>query len=103
AASGYDALLHGEAVSMGMMCAARLAHRIGRVDGPFVERQRALIEALGLPLVAPEFDHDELLDLMYRDKKVDDGKLRFVLPDRIGHVELVKDVRTDDVVAALNA
>jgi len=103
AASGYDALLHGEAVSMGMMCAARLAQRMGRVDGPFVERQRLLIKALGLPLVAPEFDHDDLLDLMRRDKKVDDGKLRFVLPDRIGHVELVKDVRTDDVVAALNA
>jgi 3-dehydroquinate synthase len=56
-----------------------------------------------LPLVVPAFDHDELVDLMHRDKKVDDGKLRFVLPDRIGHVELVKDVRTDDVLAALDA
>ncbi len=103
AASGYDTLLHGEAVSMGMMCAARLAQRMDLVDDAFIERQRVLLAALDLPLVAPEFDHDQLIDLMRRDKKVDDGKLRFVLPDRIGHVELVKDVRTDDVVAALEA
>ncbi|MGI9458338.1 MAG: 3-dehydroquinate synthase [Aeoliella sp.] len=103
AASGYDALLHGEAVSMGMMCAARLAQSMGRVDGHFVERQRVLLEALGLSLVAPAFDHDELISLMRRDKKVDNGKLRFVLPDRMGHVELVKDVRTNDVLAALKA
>ena len=103
AASGYDQLLHGEAVSLGMMCAARLAERMGRVDAQFVERQRKLLESFGLPLVAPVFDHDELVDLMRRDKKVDDGKLRFVLPDRIGHVELVKDVRTEDVLAALTA
>lgn len=103
AAGGYDAMLHGEAVSMGMMCAARLAERIGRVNDRFVKRQHALLETLGLPLVAPEFDHDDLVELMRRDKKVDDGKLRFVLPDRMGHVELVKDVRTDDVLAALKA
>ena len=103
AAGDYDQLLHGEAVSLGMMCAARLAEKMGRVDAKFVERQQKLLEALGLPLVVPAFDHDELVDLMHRDKKVDDGKLRFVLPDRIGHVELVKDVRTDDVLAALDA
>jgi len=103
AAGGYDQLLHGEAVSLGMMCAARLAEKMGRVDAKFVERQQKLLAALRLPLEVPAFDHDELLDFMRRDKKVDDGKLRFVLPDRIGHVELVKDVRTDDVLAALDA
>jgi 3-dehydroquinate synthase len=85
------------------MCAARLAEKMGRVDAKFVERQQKLLAALRLPLEVPAFDHDELLDFMRRDKKVDDGKLRFVLPDRIGHVELVKDVRTDDVLAALDA
>ncbi len=103
AACDYDQLLHGEAVSLGMMCAARLAERMGRVDAKFVVRQQKLLAALELPLEVPALDSDELLDLMRRDKKVDDGKLRFVLPDRIGHVELVKDVRTDDVLAALDA
>jgi len=40
---------------------------------------------------------------MYRDKKVAGGRLRFVLPDRIGHVELVDDVQEEDVLAALEA
>jgi 3-dehydroquinate synthetase len=38
---------------------------------------------------------------MYRDKKVDRGKLRFVLPSRMGHVECVSGIATDDIVAAL--
>jgi len=100
AAGGYDQLLHGEAVSIGMMCAARLAMRMSRVDEAFVERQQALLESLKLPITVPKFDPDDLVALMHRDKKVDDGRLRFVLPDRMGHVELVKDVRIDDVVAA---
>ena len=101
AATDYEELLHGEGVAVGMMCAARLAQRMDRVDAAFVERQRTLLEALGLPLAAPEVDAEEMIDLMYRDKKVDRGKLRFVLPSRIGHVECVGDVNTDDIVAAL--
>ena len=46
--SGYGRWLHGEAVSIGMMCAARLARRLGRVDDRFVRRQRELLVALGL-------------------------------------------------------
>ena len=101
AAGEYDQMLHGEAVSMGMVCAACLAERMGRVDQEFVERQSKLLIALNLPLTTPKFEADELIDLMHRDKKVDQGKLRFVLPDRLGHVELVKDVRTEDVLAVL--
>jgi 3-dehydroquinate synthase len=101
AATGYEALLHGEGVAIGMMCAARLAQRMGRVDAAFVERQRTLLEALKLALDAPDVDHDELIDLMYRDKKVERGKLRFVLPTRMGHVELVRDVKNEDVLAAM--
>jgi 3-dehydroquinate synthase len=102
AATGYEKLLHGEGVAIGMMCAARLAERLGRVDAKFVERQMKLLSALKLPLDVPDVDRDELVQLMYRDKKVERGKLRFVLPTRMGHVELVRDVATDDVVAAMN-
>ncbi|HEY3392111.1 MAG TPA: 3-dehydroquinate synthase [Lacipirellulaceae bacterium] len=103
AATGYEELLHGEGVAMGMMCAARLAQRIGRVDAAFVQRQRALLEAFGLQLTVPDVAPDELIELMYRDKKVDRGKLRFVLPSRMGHVECVSGVATEDIVAALTA
>ena len=101
AAGEYDQMLHGEAVSIGMACAARLAARIGRVDDAFIDRQSRLLSALHLPLQTPEFDPDDLVALMMRDKKVDQGQLRFVLPTRLGHVELVGDVRSEDVVASL--
>ncbi|MEM8947118.1 MAG: 3-dehydroquinate synthase [Planctomycetota bacterium] len=101
AAGSYGEMLHGEAVSIGMMCAARLANIMGRVDEAFVARQLALIEALQLPTATPDFDGDELVALMRRDKKADEGQLRFVLPTKIGHVELVKEVRLDDVLTSL--
>jgi 3-dehydroquinate synthase len=99
--TNYSTLLHGEAVSIGMMCAARLAARMGRIDETLVDRQRALLVALGLPIATPQLDPQEILRVMARDKKVEHGKLRFVLPTRMGHVELVGDVDPADVVAAL--
>lgn len=101
AGTGYETLLHGEGVAIGMMCAARLAERLGRVDAAFVERQRKLLTAFELPLDGPDVDRGELIELMYRDKKVDRGKLRFVLPTRMGHVELVRGVTNEDVLAAM--
>jgi 3-dehydroquinate synthase len=97
----YEELLHGEAVAAGMRCAARLAARLGRVDEAFVARQEALLAALHLTIDPPEADGQELLMLMHRDKKASEGKLRFVLPDRMGHVELVGGVGDADALAAL--
>lgn len=90
---GYGAWLHGEAVAAGMVCAMRLAERLGR-DGPqFGDRQTKLLEAFGLPTaVNPGWNIDALVDVMRRDKKAEAGKLRFVLPTGLGHVELVGDV-----------
>ncbi len=99
--TGYQELLHGEAVAMGMMCAARLARRMRRVDDAFVARQRALLAALGLPVDPPPLDTEQVLAAMARDKKTAHGRLRFVLPTRLGHVELVGDVDPRDVRAAL--
>jgi 3-dehydroquinate synthase len=101
AARGYTELLHGEGVAIGMVCAARLAERLGRVDAALVQRQRDLLVALGLATQVPDVPHNELIDLMYHDKKVDRGQLRFILPTRIGHVELVRGIGTTDIQAAL--
>ena len=94
-------LLHGEAVSIGMMCAARLAERMGRIDQELVDRQYRLLTALNLPVDVPAVDHDAALKVMARDKKVEHGKLRFVLPTRMGHVELVGNVAPEDVLASM--
>ena len=95
AASGYGELLHGEAVSIGMTCAARLAESMGRVDAELTSRQHALLQAAGLPVSVPDLDVDRLIELMQHDKKVEHGQLRFILPDRLGHVEIVEDVAED--------
>jgi 3-dehydroquinate synthase len=101
AISGYGEYLHGEAVSIGMLCASRLAEGLGRVDRGFTERQHRLLTAFDLPVDVPEVDHEALVAAMQKDKKVEHGKLRFVLPVRMGEMELVGDVDSDLVRAAL--
>jgi 3-dehydroquinate synthetase len=103
AATGYEQLLHGEGVAIGMLCASRLAERLGRVDAAFTKRQQDLLESFGLPTVVPEVPQDELIELMFHDKKTERGKLRFVLPSRLGHVEMVRGVANNDIRAALGA
>jgi len=99
----YGRFLHGEAVSIGMMCAAHLAASMGRVDQQFISRQAALLSACNLPLSVSGLDLDDLLAAMQHDKKVEHGKLRFILPTKMGHVELVDDVDTELVRASLTA
>jgi 3-dehydroquinate synthase len=101
--TGYGKLLHGEAVAIGMDCAARLAEQLGRVDGAFVRRQRALLESLGLSVRLPKIPPERVAAAMMRDKKVEHGRLRLVLPDRLGHVELVSDVSVEEVREAMEA
>ena len=101
AVTDYEVLLHGEAVSIGMCCAARLAQRLGRTDAELTERQAGLLAALGLPVNLPDVPRDRLLGQMQHDKKVEGGRLRFVLPTRLGHVELVESICEEDVQAVL--
>ncbi|MBW3600053.1 MAG: 3-dehydroquinate synthase [Planctomycetes bacterium] len=103
AVTGYGEYLHGEAVAIGMMCAARLAASLGRIDQSLVVRQRELLAALRLPLETPSVDDDALLAAMQHDKKVEHGRLRFILPTRLGHVELVGDVAPELARAALRS
>ena len=100
--SGYGAYLHGEAVAIGMHLAAQCAQRLGRVDQEFVDRQRTLLENLQLPVRFKGRDPQRLWELMQHDKKVQHGSLRFILPDRLGHVELVSDVPRQIVLEVLS-
>jgi 3-dehydroquinate synthase len=101
--TGYGEYLHGEAVSMGMICASRLAERLGRIPPEITARQRALLAAVGLPVNPPELDADALLNAMKHDKKTEHGRMRFVLPTRLGHVELVDGVEPSLVRGVLTA
>jgi 3-dehydroquinate synthase len=103
AITGYNQFLHGECVSLGMMCAARLADALARGTSlsDLVERQRRLLVSLGLPVDMPEVDRSKFMTAMFRDKKAEHGRLKFILPDRLGNVNLVEDVGDDEVLAAL--
>jgi len=95
ALTGYGELLHGEAVSIGIVYASRLAEKMGRIEKPLTDKQIELLAGVGLPLNLKEpqrISIDDVIDRMKLDKKTVGGKLRFVLPTRIGHVELVEDV-----------
>lgn len=89
ATAGYGTMLHGEAVAIGMAMAARLARFMGRVDQNFLDRQDELTRRCGLPTRWPQADPVQMIPVMNTDKKVAHSALRFVLPTRIGHVELV--------------
>ncbi len=101
AVTRYGEFVHGEAVSIGMQCASRLAEGLHRINADVTQRQHDLFTALGLPVAVPDLDHDELIATMQHDKKVEGGQLRFVLPTRLGHVDLVPDVEPALVRAAL--
>lgn len=91
--AGYGAWLHGEAVAAGMVCASQLAEKLGRVSSEVTQRQVKLLRAFGLPVTPkPDWPTEELLAVMRRDKKALAGTLRFVLPSRLGDVELVAGV-----------
>ena len=96
AATGYGEFLHGEAVSIGMMGAAFISRGLDMISEEEVERQRALLEAFGLPLSSAEMDVDAVSEAMRSDKKTSRGAIRWVLLDGIG-----KAVTRSDVPAGL--
>ncbi|MGH9165168.1 MAG: 3-dehydroquinate synthase, partial [Acidimicrobiales bacterium] len=99
-AGGYG-LRHGEAVAVGLVFAARLAERLGRVDDACIERHRAVVRGYGLPeALPPGSDPATLLRFMARDKKALGG-LTFVLDGPVG-VEVVADVAPVSVEAVLS-
>ena len=102
AGMGYGAWLHGEAVGTGMIMAAALSQHMGWLSAAQVARIQALIAAARLPETAPNLGHEKYLDLMGLDKKVEDGKLRFVLLKAIGEA-VISEVPPAPLRATLEA
>ena len=81
---------HGEAVAIGMVYASKLAHKTGLCDTSVPERVEKLIKSYGLPTnftaLSRKPSVTELMDTMQIDKKAEGGKVKFVLPKKIGGV-----------------
>lgn len=90
---GYGSWLHGEAVAAGMVIAAQLSAEIGWLSNAEVTRIRSLIASANLPTSAPVgMTVDDFIRHMAVDKKVLDGRLRFVLLRQLGHAEATSEV-----------
>ncbi len=99
-ATGYAQYMHGEAVSVGMMAAARIGVELGVTEQSLLDRQSDLLRAFGLPTAAPGVNATAVLDAMKRDKKVEQGRLRFVLLEGAGLATVRGDV-PEDLVARM--
>lgn len=102
AVAGYGAWLHGEAVAVGMMVAARVGQRLGVTPDELVERQEALLRRLQLPVELRGLAADDLMRAALWDKKLSGGRVRWVLPTALGHASLFDDV-PDEVVRGVLA
>ncbi len=88
--TGYGRYLHGEAVAIGMVAAARVSQALGACDAATVGRIRALLVRLGLPVDLPaDVRPRDLEAAMRADKKSAGGQIRFVVVEGVGRVKIV--------------
>jgi 3-dehydroquinate synthase len=95
---GYGEWLHGEAVGCGMVMAADLSVRLGRLDEASRKRLVRLIEVAKLPVKAPALGAERYIDLMKVDKKAEAGEIKFILLEHFGQTQITG--ATDEAVRA---
>jgi 3-dehydroquinate synthase len=98
---GFGTWLHGEAVGAGMVLAAALSHELGWISQADLERTIRVMEAAGLPTIAPNLGLEAWLEHMSHDKKVEAGRLRFVLLKALGQAEIVDNVPLEQLQKVL--
>jgi 3-dehydroquinate synthase len=86
---GYGEWLHGEAVGCGMVMAADLSVRLGKLDETSRKRLVRLIESAKLPVKAPALGAERYIDLMKVDKKAEAGEIKFILLERFGQTQIM--------------
>jgi 3-dehydroquinate synthase len=94
---------HGESVALGMTAAVFLAAKLGMIDEPQRRRVVEIIRKVDLPIGGLKLDVATVVEVMAFDKKVEAGRLRLILPDRIGHVVIRDDVPLPMVTSAVES
>lgn len=85
---GYGNWLHGEAVAAGVVLAGVLSEQLGYLKADDVERIKALLRAVKLPDAPPTFSATKWIEHMQRDKKVENGTMRFITLKQIGKAQI---------------
>jgi 3-dehydroquinate synthase len=101
AAMGYGNWLHGEAVAAGMVMAAKLSSNIGWLDHACIDRIENLLLQAKLPIKPPNIPMEKFIFLIQGDKKVDRGRIKFVLIRKIGLAELCSVISETELVLNL--
>lgn len=92
AETSFTEYTHGESVAIGMVAEAELAQLLGLIDKGIVDRLKNLLLKAKLPIKLPNIDTDRLIKHMQRDKKNKIGKIVFVLPTKLGRVEMFDNI-----------
>jgi len=92
---------HGAAVAIGMCFAARLSVRLGLCENETALRLEKLIADFGLPTNPKDIDPDKIIEAMHHDKKVSDGRIRFILLKRPGEALIAENILKPDVLSVL--
>jgi len=101
---GYGRWLHGEAVAAGIMVASRLSRQVGWLDDKQVQRIQRLLEQAHLPVTIPDdMSANDFFEKMQVDKKVQNGKIRYVLLKSIGEAVVESNVGKNDVIIAIDS
>jgi len=91
-ASRY-AYRHGEAISLGMVCASDIAVKLGILEKDTSARIESLLIKIGLPVRIKNHNIDEIMNFFWRDKKFVNGKNRFVMATKIGKTKIIEDIQ----------
>ena len=94
---------HGNAVGVGMMFAAHLAHERGLIDATLLDLHREILTLVGLPTSYEPGAFDELYEAMTHDKKNRDGRIRFVVLNALGSCTRLEDATVEEMRAAYDA
>lgn len=100
---GYGAWLHGEAVAAGMVMAARFSEKLGMIGKSDVQRVVDILVRAKLPVDAPALGAERYLDLMGHDKKVEGGKIKFILLRKPGEAFICNQYDSTALHALLSA
>jgi len=99
-------LPHGHCVALGMVCAANFSRNMGGMAMFHVEHIHSLLEYFGLPVKLPpglNITPNDIYNIMLKDKKAKDGALTLIISHKIGTVEIIKRVKREEVIKAINS
>lgn len=94
-------LLHGECVTLGMMAAGYISYKRNYITKEQLDGVKGLLEYFNLPVCVSGLSVDDILQVASHDKKMESGKLKFILLNRVGNAIIDTSVTTDELIDAL--